>query len=159
PRRGLRNTLEDQPLHGGHLAPIALERLHDELEAGGVAHELVWPQTDRLLLEALEAHLLDVLLGHDPRGPGRERPVEGHEIGEWIEQVEPYTIRSDDLDFADLLLEDFGAFRPLKAELHVLGCEGIAVVKLQALAQLELVDALVCAHRPRLGEARRHGLT
>ena len=33
---------------------------------------------------------------------------------------------------------------------------GIAVVELHALPQLELVDALVRAHRPRLGQAGRH---
>src|SRR5262249_6369623 len=105
-------------------------------------------EPDRLLLEALEAHLLDVLLGNDPGSPSRERSVEGHEIGEWLDQVESYTIGTDDRDVSDLLLEDPGSLGPLEAELHVLGGEGIAVVKLQAVAQLELVDALVCAHRP-----------
>ena len=59
-----------------------------------MADELVRPETDRLLHEALEAHL----------GAGRERPVEGHEIGVRLVQVEPHAIGTDDFDLADLLL-------------------------------------------------------
>src|SRR5439155_16479828 len=54
-----------------------------------------------------------------------------------------------------LLVQDPRAFRPLEAELHVLGGEGVAVVELEPLTQLEVVDALVGADRPRLREARR----
>jgi hypothetical protein len=50
-----------------------------------------------------------------------------------------------------------------EAELHVLGGEGVSVVELQPLAQLEVIDPSVRAEGPRLREARRsrvagHGL-
>src|SRR5713226_2357903 len=44
----------------------------------------------------------------------------------------------------------------VEAEPHVLRGEGIAVVEFQPLAELELVDALIRAERPGLGEAGRH---
>jgi len=102
----LRHALEHQALDRRHLAPVALAGLHDDLDAGGAAHELVRPQTDRVLLEAVVADLLDVLLGHDPARRGRERSVEGHEVGERLVEMEPDPIRIDDLDLAHLLLED-----------------------------------------------------
>jgi hypothetical protein len=61
----------------------------------------------------------------------------------------------DDDDLARLLLEDLRALGPPEAELHVLGGERVAVVELQPLPELELVGALVRAHRPRLGQAGR----
>jgi hypothetical protein len=70
--------------------------------------------------------------------------------------MESYAVGIDDLHVADLLLEDPGALGAIEAELHVLGGEWIAVVELEALAQLELVDPLIGAERPRLGQARRH---
>ena len=52
-------------------------------------------------------------------------------------------------------MEDL-ALRALEAELHVLGGEGVAVVKPEALAQFELVDPRIRAHGPGLGQARAH---
>jgi hypothetical protein len=46
------------------------------------------------------------------------------------------------------------AVRALKAELHIVGRERIAVVKLQPFAQLELEHAQVGTGRSRLGQAR-----
>src|SRR2546430_1024047 len=43
-----------------------------------------------------------------------------------------------------------------EAELHVLGGDGVAVVKFEIAARLELVYQPVSALRPRLGEARGH---
>ena len=63
---------------------------------------------------------------------------------------------ADDLDVAHAVLEHLADLGPLEAELHVVRRERITVVELQSLAQLEVVDALVRAHRPRLREARRH---
>jgi hypothetical protein len=71
-------------------------------------------------------------------------------------QLEADAIGIDHGDLAHLLLEDARALGPLKAELHVLSSEGLTVVELEPLAQLELVRALIGADGPRLGEARRH---
>ena len=154
--RGVRHRLEHEPLHRRRLAPVALVGLHDQLDPGGVAHELVGPEPDRPLLEAVVADALDVLLRHDPGGARGQGAVEGHEVGEGLVQVEAHPRGADDLDVAHPLFQDLADLRALEAEPHVLGGEGIAVVELDALAQLELVDLLVGAHRPRFGEARRH---
>jgi hypothetical protein len=116
-----------------------------------------------MLLEAVVPDLLNVFLRHHPAGAGGQCAVEGHEVGERLVQVEAHPVGIDNGDLAHLLLEQLRALRALEAELHVLSGEGIAVVELHPLAQLELVDALVGAHRPRLGQARghevaRHGL-
>ncbi|OLC00517.1 MAG: hypothetical protein AUH30_02350 [Candidatus Rokubacteria bacterium 13_1_40CM_68_15] len=120
-----------------------------------MAHELVRAETDRLLLEAVVSHSLHVLLGHDPARARHQAAVEVHEVGPGLVEVETDAVGPDDLDVADLLAHLPGALAALEAEFHVLGREGIAVVELQSLAQLELVDALIRAHRPRLREARR----
>ena len=156
PRGGFRNALEDEALHRRHLAPVGLVRLHHQLDAGGVAHELVRAEPDGMLLEAVVPDLLDVLLRNDPAGAGRRRPVEGHEVGEGLVQHEADTIRIDDHDLADFLLEDLRSLRAQEAELHVLRGEGIAVVKLESLPELELVGPPIRGLGPRLGEARRH---
>ena len=118
-----------------------------------MAHELVGSQPDRLSPEAVVAHLLHVLLGHDPACPGRERAVEGHDVGPRLVQLEAHPVGGDDRHLPDLLLEDLGPLGAQEAELHVLGGERIAVVEPEALAQLELVGALIRAHGPRLGQA------
>ena len=109
-----------------------------------------------MLLEAVIAHPLDVLLRHDPARAADQRPVEGHEVGPRLVQVEAHPVGIDDRHLPDLVVEDLRSLGPLEAEPHVLGGERVAVVELQALAELELVDALIRAHRPRLGEAGRH---
>src|SRR2546422_2282939 len=48
------------------------------------------------------------------------------------------------------------AFITLEAEFHVLGGDGVAVVKLEAAAQLELVHEPVRALRPRLRQTVAH---
>ena len=153
---GVGHRLEHEPLHGGHLAPVALVRLHDQLDAGRVAHELVGPEPDRPLLEAVVADALDVLLRHDPAGARGQRAVESHEVGEGLVQVEAHPGGADNLHVAHAVLQNLADLGPLEAELHIIGGERVAVVELDALAQLELVDALIGAHRPRLGQARRH---
>src|SRR5881296_557267 len=121
-----------------------------------MAHKPVWAETDRLLLEAVVADLLDVLLRRDPARARHEGPVEDHEVRKGLREMEPDAVRIDDRDLADLLLEDPGALRAMKAELHVLGRERISVVELDTLAQLELVGFLIRADRPGLRQARRH---
>src|SRR5207247_6533520 len=135
PRGGLRDDLEDEPLDRRYLAPVSLVGFHDQLDPGRVAYESIGPEPDRLLLEAFVTDLLDVFLGHDPAGAGRQRSVEGHEIGEGLVELEPNPIGIDDRDLAHLLLEDLGSLGAMEAELHVLGGEWIAVVELQPLAQ------------------------
>jgi hypothetical protein len=112
-----------------------------------------------VLLETVVADLLDVLLGDDPARPGGHRAVERHEVGEGLVQQEAHPGRTDDLDVADAVFQNLADLRPLEAELHVVGGERIAVVELQAFAQLELVGLAVGARRPRLGQARRHEVT
>ncbi len=93
-RVGVGHALVDQPLDRGHLAPVALVGLHHELDAGGVADELVGPEADRVLLEAVGPHLLHVLLGGDPARAGRVGPVEGHEVGPRLVEVEAHPVGS-----------------------------------------------------------------
>src|SRR2546425_4051493 len=129
-RRPPRSTLFPYTTLFRSLAPIALEGLHDQVDARRVTHELVRPQPDGMPLEALVAHLLDVFLGHDPAGPGHEGPVEGHEVGPGVVQMEAHPVRTDHLHLPDLLVEDL-ALGALKAELHIVGGEGIAVVEFE----------------------------
>ena len=154
PRRRLQHALEHQALDARHLAPVPLVGFHHELDARLLADELVGPETDRMLQEAVLADLLDVLLGHDPGGAGGEGAVEGHEVGPRLVQVEAHARGADDLHVLHLLVEQL-APGAREAELDVLGRERLAVVELDSLAQLELVRALVGADRPRLGQARR----
>ena len=109
-----------------------------------------------MLLEALVAHVLHVLLQHDPRGTGRRRRVEREEVRPRLLQDEADAVRRGDLDRLDLLLEELGggAAIPLEAELDVVGRHRLAVVKHGALAQHELVPEAVGTLGPRLREAR-----
>ena len=154
-RRGLRDHLEHDTLDARRLAPVALEGLHHQLDARRVAHELVRAQADGMLLEAVGTDLLDVLLGHDPARAADDRPVVAHEVGPRLVQREAHAGGRDDGDLLDLVVQQL-ALRAVEAELHVLRGERIAVVELEALAQLELVGPLVGAHRPGLGQARGH---
>ena len=155
-RDRVRDTLEDEPLHRRHLAPVALERLHDQLDPRRVADEPVGTETDRLLLEPVVADPLDVLLRHHPARAAHQRSVERHEVGPRLVQEKAHAVGIDDHHLTHLLVQDLGALGALKAELHVVGGERVTVVKLQPLAQLEFVDSLVRAHRPRLRQAGRH---
>src|SRR5215471_10982442 len=49
-----------------------------------------------------------------------------------------------------------GGFVAPEGKFHILSGEGVAVVKLDALAELEFIDPLVVAHRPRLGQRGGH---
>ena len=71
-RGGLWHTFEDEPLYVGHLAPVSLIGLHDDLNPWRLADKLVGPQADRTLLKGVIANLLNVLLGYDPGRPGGE---------------------------------------------------------------------------------------
>ena len=155
PRGGLGDALVDQPFDVGHLAPVALEGLHDQLDARRMAHELVRPEADGVLLEAVVPDVLDIFLRHDPARPGREGPIEGHEVRPRLVQLEAHPVGADDRHLPHLVVEDLGP-GAREAELDVLGRERIAVVKREPLAQLELVDALIGAHRPRFRQASRH---
>ena len=156
-RRLVGHALEDEPLHAGHLAPVALERLHDDLDAGRRADEPVGPGADRRFLEALVADFLDVLLRHDPARAGRGGAIERHEVGPRLAEHELDPARIDHLDVLDLVVEQLGraALVALEGELDVLGGDGLAVVELGVLTQHEGVAGAVRRHRPRFGEARR----
>src|SRR6185436_15771923 len=98
----------DEPLDAGDLAPVALVRFHDELDPRRVAHELVRAETDGMLLEALDAHLLHVLLRHDPRRRGGQRSIERHEVRPGILEMEAYAVRGGRAHLAHLVAEDLG---------------------------------------------------
>src|SRR6266446_9899699 len=68
PRRLVGYDLEDDAFDAGGLAPILVERLHDELDARRERDEFVGPGADRRFLEPLVADLLDVFLWHHPAG-------------------------------------------------------------------------------------------
>ncbi len=152
-------TSEHEPLDAGGLSPVLVEGLHDQLDARRERHELVGPRADRRLLEALVADLLHVLLGHDPAGPGGPG-VEGHEIRPRLLEPEADVTGIGRLHRHDPLLERLarGAAVALEGELHVLGGDGVAVVKAHPLAQDELVGEPVLRHRPGLGEGGASGL-
>src|SRR3989449_3746098 len=156
-RRLVGDTPEDQALDARRLAPVTVERLEDQFHPRGEADEPVGSGADRALLEAFLADTLDVLLGHDPAGARRRRPVERHEVGPRLLEEEPDPARVDDLHLLDLILEELRrpAAVALEGELHVLGGDGLAVVELGPLAQHELVAGAVGRHGPRLREARR----
>jgi hypothetical protein len=109
-----------------------------------------------VFLESLVADLFHVLLRHDPARARRERAVVRHEIGERLVEVKAHARRADDLDVADPIFQHLADLGPLEAPLDVVRRERVTVVELQSLAQLEIVDALIRAHRPRLRETRRH---
>src|SRR5205085_6587333 len=105
--------------------------------------------------EAVVADLLEVLFGHDPRRAGRAGAVERHEVGPRLLELEAEPTGIDDLHLLYALLEQGRLRAPvaLERELHVLGGDGIAVVKPRPLAQHELPRAAVPGYAPRLGEA------
>src|SRR4030095_8986499 len=78
---------QHEALHGGRLAPVAVEGLQGQLDARLEAHEAERAGPHRRLPEAVLTYLLDVLLGHDPRGPGGARAVERHEVRPGVLQV------------------------------------------------------------------------
>ena len=108
-----------------------------------------------MLQEAFLADLLHVVFRHDPAGRAGHRAVIGHEVRPRLLQDELHRVRIDDFDLFHLFM-DQRALRPLEAVFHVFGRERVAVVKLDALAQLELVGELVLALVPRFRQARRH---
>src|SRR6059036_755964 len=119
---------------------VAVEGLHLDLHARLVTHELEGPRADRLLLEAVRAHLLVVLLGHNPAGAGDVGGAEqDREVEEWLLEDEADRAVVDDLNPIGLLLEHVGLRAPvvLVAELHVLRRDRLTVVELEPLAQRE----------------------
>src|SRR5439155_1401372 len=118
----------DQALDVRGLAPVALEGLEHQLDAGLEARDLVGPGTHRRLLEAVVADLLDVLPGHDPARAGGRGAVEGHEIGPGLLQVEAHPSRIHHLDLAHAVLEQLGggALVAVEAELDVVRRDGLA---------------------------------
>src|SRR5262249_27482952 len=95
---------------------------------------------------------------HDNPGGGGGGPVERHEIGPRLLQVKAHDPGIDDLDLLDVLLQNTraGALVPLEAELDILRRHRVAVVKLEARAQTELVSISDPAFFSRSGEARTH---
>ena len=155
-----RDALVHDAFDRRHLAPVVLVRLHDHFDARLLADELVGAETDRVLLEAVGADLLEVVFRGDPAGGARQRAVERHEIRPRLMQHEPHLVRVDDHDLLHLLVQ-LRPFRALEAEHHVLGGERVAVVEFHALAQGEFVVALVLAlvqDSARLGAMRFPGI-
>ena len=139
-----------------HSAPVRLEGLQYQLDAGRERHEPVRAGAHRRLLVALVADLFDVLLGHDPAGAGRVR-VEGEKVGPGLLQAETHPAGIGRLDRGDAFLERLGGGAPvaLEGELDVLGRDGLAVVELHPFSKNEVVREAVLRCRPRLGGARR----
>src|SRR6266849_8606551 len=138
-----------------YLAPIAFISLQDQLDALLLAHELIGASADRMLLEAVIAHSLNVLLRHHPPGTRRHRAIEGHEIRPGLFEVEAHPQGIDDLDRLDFLPEERGALPvvAVEAKFHILGGERVTVVEGDPLAQLELVRQAVFTLAPGLGQA------
>src|SRR4030095_11571653 len=76
----VRHGLEYQALHARRLAPVALGRLEHQLHPRREGDEAIGPRADRRLLEAVLAHVLDVVPGDHPARARRQRAVEAHEV-------------------------------------------------------------------------------
>src|SRR3989442_8210694 len=157
PRGLLGPAPEHESVHARRLAPVAFVSLAPRLHARVEAHELVGPGADRRLLEAVVAHLLDVLLRHDPARPGRRCTVERHEIRPRFLEHEPDATGIHDLNFAHAVFQELhaGAAVAIVGKLHVLRRDRIAVVELDTLAEHELIGQSVLRLAPRLGQAPR----
>src|SRR5437879_2094810 len=112
-----------------------------------MTHKTIRPKADRLVLELLVANLLGIVLWYNPTRPGGRRGIKGQKVGPGLVQPETDLMRIDDLNALDLFFQfrSSGPFVALKAELHIFGGEGIAVVKLHPLAQLKVVRQAICA--------------
>ena len=152
------NAPHDQALDVGGVPPVPGIGFQHHLHPGGVAHESVRPRTDGLLAESLVADLGQVLFGDDEPRRRRRAAVQGHEVGPRLLEENAHGEGIDDVHLPDARLEFLGPRPPvaLVAELHVLRGEGVAIVKLQIAAQLELIGQSIGALRPRLGETRAH---
>ncbi len=152
------HALERQALDVGHVPPVPGKCLEHDVDAGTLAHEPVGARADGLLLEAVSANLLEVLPRQDDAGGRGGRPVEGHEIRPGLLENEADRQRIDRLHLAHPSVELLGACAlvALEAPLDVVGRQRVAVVELESLAELELVDEPVGTFRPRLGQAGSH---
>ena len=115
-------------------------------------------ETDRMVLEPVGADLLHIVFRHDPAGGAAKCAVERHEIGPRLVQDKAHRVGIDRDDLLHLLLQ-LCSLRSLEAEHDILGRERVAVMKLEPLAQLELVGQLIGAFAPGFGEGRGHALT
>ena len=142
PGRRVGDAPHDEGLDARRLAPVLLVGLEHELHARLEGNEPVGTRPDRMLLEAVLADLLEVLLRDDPAGAGQKRAVERHEVRPRSLQTEADVIRIGDLDRRNTLLHELRRQSAIarEGEFHVLGGDGIAVVKAHALAEDELVD-------------------
>ena len=157
-RRAVGNALDDHALDRGLLAPVLLVGLQHQLHTWRHAREAIGPEPHGLASESLLADLLDVLLGHDPRRAGGRSGIEDQEVGPRRVKNEADAMRVDDVHGLDPVVQRLRGGAPIaqEAELHVLRREGVAVVELQPLAQLELVHEAVRALLPGLGQTGRH---
>jgi hypothetical protein len=89
-------------------APVILDRLHDQLDAGRMADKLVGAEPNGMASEAVIAHLLEILFRHDPARPRRQGSIVGHEIGPRLVQMEAHPVGIDDLYLPDFLLQGVG---------------------------------------------------
>jgi len=103
PRRLVGNAPHHDALDARRLAPVALEGLDHQLDAGAERDELVGPGADRRLLETVIPDLFEVFLRHDPAGAGGAA-VEGEEIGPRFLQLEPNMLRVERFDRRHALL-------------------------------------------------------
>ena len=153
-RGRLGDTLHHQAFDMRGLAPVVRVRLQDYLDPRLMADQAIGARTDRLVLEGVAADGLDVFLGHNPANPCGHGTVEGQKIGPGLVQAEADVVGIDNLNGLDLLLQLPGACPPiaLEAELDVFGGERVAVVKLHALPQLEVIRPAVLTLAPLGGE-------
>src|SRR6185503_17146727 len=160
-RRAVWHSLHDDALDRWFLPPVLLVRLKHQFHAGSHPNEAIGTEADRLTLPAFLPDLFDVLPGGDPRSAGRRRRVEDQEVGPGRVQHEPHPVLVGNLHGLYSLVKQLARDAPvtLEGKLHIVGREGIAIVKLEALAELELVYEPVRAFPPRLRQTRRHVVT
>ncbi len=159
PRRLVGDHAHDDTLHAGGLAPVLVMGVEDQFDARCERDELVRPGADRCPFETIIPDFLHVLFRHDPAGT-RGTGIERQEVGPGSFQVEANVPRIDNLHRGDPLLHRrmLCAAIAFEGELHVLGGDGLAVVKRDTLAQHEVVGDAVFAGGPGFRQARRRAL-
>src|SRR5215472_10217170 len=100
PRRLIGHALDHDAFDVRRLAPIAVERVEGQFDAGVERYEFVGTGADRRLLETVFANLLDIFLRHDPARPGRAA-VKGQEVRPRLLETEMYMARIGRLDCRD----------------------------------------------------------
>jgi hypothetical protein len=103
--RGLvRDHFQNQTLYAWRVAPVRLEGLQHQLDAGRERNEPVRAGADGGLPESIVSDLRHVFAWHDPGSAGRAR-IEGEEVRPRLLQLDAHVIRCRCVDRIHALLQ------------------------------------------------------